>query len=421
MITPSQIKEKVLSTASHGYDIDETNEFLQQIEESFSAIYDENKELYRKMEILAAKIEEYRAEEDSIKDTLLTAQKAASKVEKEAQEKSEKLLADSANTVQNTVMEAKAKAEKIISEAREYAADITKEKTEAAEAILSEAREKADKELADAKADAAGLLTEAKNISQELLSKSKDEKDYYESLTNNLKKEADAFKERLVSLYEAQLEKLGDMMEAPVSADDAELSDKIDETQQNIESVSAKIDEIEQDIAENDEQDVQDEQTEETAEDETSEETAEDADDEDNTETADDVENSEDYVTFTQDEEEEQEDKPEDDFDVEYELEEISKSDAQEEEAEPDVHEAIDAFSQDPADDEATEISDDPEMEQPESQEEDGQHLPFEDFFHVKPEGVRTSEKISLIPPDEEDDDEDGGVKFKGFFKKKRK
>ena len=35
MITPSQIKEKVLSTASHGYDIDETNAFLQQIEESF--------------------------------------------------------------------------------------------------------------------------------------------------------------------------------------------------------------------------------------------------------------------------------------------------------------------------------------------------------------------------------------------------
>ena len=60
-------------------------------------------------------------------------------------------------------------------------------------------------------------------------------------------------------------------------------------------------------------------------------------------------------------------------------------------------------------------------MEQQENdEEEDGQHLPFEDFFHVKPEGVRTSEKISLIPPDEEDD-EDGGVKFKGFFKKKRK
>lgn len=226
MITPSQIKEKVLSTASHGYDIDETNAFLQQIEESFSAIYDENKELYRKMEILASKIEEYRAEEDSIKDTLLTAQKAASKVEKEAKEKSEQLLADSAKTVQNTVLDAKTKAEKIISEARDYAAGITKEKADAAEAILSEANEKAQKELADAKADAAALLTEAKNISQELLSKSRDEKEYYESLTNNLKKEADSFKERLVALYQAQLEKLSAMMESPVSADSEEIEEK---------------------------------------------------------------------------------------------------------------------------------------------------------------------------------------------------
>ena len=188
---------------------------MQQIEESFSAIYDENKELYRKMEIPASKKEEYRAEEDSIKDTLLTAQKAASKVEKEAKEKSEQLLADSAKTVQNTVMDAKTKAEKIISEARDYAAGITKEKADAAEAILSEANEKAQKELADAKADAAALLTEAKNISQELLSKSRDEKEYYESLTNNLKKEADSFKERLVALYQAQLEKLSAMMESP--------------------------------------------------------------------------------------------------------------------------------------------------------------------------------------------------------------
>ena len=169
MITPSQIKEKVLSTASHGYDIDETNAFLQQIEESFSAIYDENKELYRKMEILASKIEEYRAEEDSIKDTLLTAQKAASKVEKEAKEKSEQLLADSAKTVQNTVMDAKTKAEKIISEARDYAAGITKEKADAAEAILSEANEKAQKELADIAVGHDGLQPALRRNEQDAL------------------------------------------------------------------------------------------------------------------------------------------------------------------------------------------------------------------------------------------------------------
>ena len=122
MITPAQIREKVLSKAQYGYDIDETNAFIREIEESFTAIYDENKELYRKMEILAKKIEEYREEEDSIKDTLLTAQKAASEVKKNAQEKADDLLAESARTIQITVTDAKEKAEKIVSDAREYAA-----------------------------------------------------------------------------------------------------------------------------------------------------------------------------------------------------------------------------------------------------------------------------------------------------------
>ncbi|HIZ12111.1 MAG TPA: DivIVA domain-containing protein [Candidatus Eubacterium faecavium] len=401
MITPSQIKEKVLSTASHGYDIDETNAFLQQIEESFTAIYDENKELYRKMEILASKIEEYRAEEDSIKDTLLTAQKAASKVEKEAKEKSEKLLADSAQTVQNTVLDAKEKAEKIVSEAREYAAQITKEKTDAAQSIISEAQEKAEKELNDAKADAAALLTEAKSISQELLSKSKEEKEYYDHLTDTLKSEAQSFKDRLVSLYETQLEKLGEMMESPVQSDNNEFESKVDEAEKSIESVSAKIEEMEQDMQE------EEKETEISENEERSEESAEE------------------IAGTTEEEPDAEEESGSNADDVEYELEEISDDDPAEE---TDVEDAIDAFSQDSDEQEnaagVPEINEEPEMELPHSKEvheqQEEEHLPFEDFFHIKPEGVRTDEKISLIPPDD-DDDEDDGVKFKGFFRKKRK
>ncbi len=401
MITPSQIKEKVLSTASHGYDIDETNAFLQQIEESFTAIYDENKELYRKMEILASKIEEYRAEEDSIKDTLLTAQKAASKVEKEAKEKSEKLLADSAQTVQNTVLDAKEKAEKIVSEAREYAAQITKEKTDAAQSIISEAQEKAEKELNDAKADAAALLTEAKSISQELLSKSKEEKEYYDHLTDTLKSEAQSFKDRLVSLYETQLEKLGEMMESPVQSDNNEFESKVDEAEKSIESVSAKIEEMEQDMQE------EEKETEISENEERSEESAEE------------------IAGTTEEEPDAEEESGSNADDVEYELEEISDDDPAEE---TDVKDAIDAFSQDSDEQEnaagVPEINEEPEMELPHSEEvheqQEEEHLPFEDFFHIKPEGVRTDEKISLIPPDD-DDDEDDGVKFKGFFRKKRK
>lgn len=110
MITPSQIREKNLSTVqSGGYDKEEVNALLAQIVESYQAVYDENKELYRKMEILAGKIEEYRSEEDSIKTALITAQKMADRIAKDAKEKAEEKLSESAATAQQTVTDAKEK------------------------------------------------------------------------------------------------------------------------------------------------------------------------------------------------------------------------------------------------------------------------------------------------------------------------
>ena len=115
MITPSQIREKNLSTVqSGGYDKEEVNALLAQIVESYQAVYDENKELYRKMEILAGKIEEYRNEEDSIKTALITAQKMADRIAKDAKEKAEEKLSASAATAQQTVTDAKEKADKMV-------------------------------------------------------------------------------------------------------------------------------------------------------------------------------------------------------------------------------------------------------------------------------------------------------------------
>ena len=54
----------------------------------------------------------------------------------------------------------------------------------------------------------------------------------------------------VLELYNAQLEKLGDMMEAPAAAEKAQAEQKIEETDKNIEAVSARIDEIEQELDE---------------------------------------------------------------------------------------------------------------------------------------------------------------------------
>lgn len=427
MITPAQIREKVLSKAQYGYDIDETNAFIKEIEESFIAIYDENKELYRKMEILASRIEEYREEEDSIKDTLLTAQKAATEVKKKAQEKADDLLSESARTVQATVTDAKEKAEKIISDAREYAAKLTKEKTEAAGEILSEAKEKADKETAEAKADCAALLEEAKSISNQLITKAKEEKEHYGNLAESLKAEAEAFKGRLVSLYEDQLGRLADMADYNKSDADEKLENAIEEADREFEAASAKASDMQQSV---EEAEAPAEQAEAASQQPTEEETAPEATAEE-AETAepenDEIGGLEAVQEIAPNEAESEAAAPTDEFvdintkaaeepipeEVEYELEEAEPENADEEPepAEPeeddepaDVHSAVAAFSQDNS-----------------APEEKQEHLPFEDFFHVKPEGqYRTNEKISLIPPDEEDD-EDEGSKFKGFFKKKKK
>ncbi|MDE6413056.1 MAG: DivIVA domain-containing protein, partial [Eubacterium sp.] len=151
MITPNQIKEKQLDTATHGYDIDKTNAFINEIADSYAAVYAENKELQRKMEILANKIVEYREEEDSIKKAILVAQKTAAKISKDAKDKAESLKKETDETAKKTVENAKAEAEKLISEARDYVANLTREKTAIANEIASEAEKKAGSILSNAK------------------------------------------------------------------------------------------------------------------------------------------------------------------------------------------------------------------------------------------------------------------------------
>ena len=172
MITPSQIRQKKISTVEGGgYDRNEVNELLLEVIESYEAVYAENKELYRKMEILANRIEEYRADEDTIKNAFITAQKTADKLMNETKQKAAESLEESAKTAQKTVVDAKEKADKIISSARDYVANLTNEKEKAAGEIVDEAEKKANEALSGAKIVAQDVLEKAKTLSQELISK----------------------------------------------------------------------------------------------------------------------------------------------------------------------------------------------------------------------------------------------------------
>ena len=70
----------------------QVDEFLDTLTEDYTALYKENVTLKAKLKILAEKVEEYRATEDAMRSTLLTAQKMAAKLVQEAQTEKENLL-----------------------------------------------------------------------------------------------------------------------------------------------------------------------------------------------------------------------------------------------------------------------------------------------------------------------------------------
>ena len=77
MFTPQEVSEKSFPKSSgfgNGYTMTAVDEFLDALTEDYTALYKENVTLKAKLKILAEKVEEYRATEDAMRSTLLTAQ-----------------------------------------------------------------------------------------------------------------------------------------------------------------------------------------------------------------------------------------------------------------------------------------------------------------------------------------------------------
>lgn len=95
MFTPQEVSEKTFQTVRKGgYDLAGVDDFLDALTEDYTALYKENAGLKTKLKVLAEKVEEYRATEDAMRSTLLTAQRMAAKLVQEAQTEKDQMLAD---------------------------------------------------------------------------------------------------------------------------------------------------------------------------------------------------------------------------------------------------------------------------------------------------------------------------------------
>ena len=94
-MTPQDIREKIFEKAVFGgYDMGSVDDFMEEMASELEAAQRESATLKAKMKVLVDKIEEYRASEDAMRMTLLSAQKLSSQIEAEARARADKVVAE---------------------------------------------------------------------------------------------------------------------------------------------------------------------------------------------------------------------------------------------------------------------------------------------------------------------------------------
>ncbi len=117
MFNPSDIAEKRFEKAAFGYKPEAVEDFLVEVSEAYSKLLWDKKELDKKIQVLAEKVQEYRDLEESLKETLLTAQRLGDSLIKESKTKAEATLSEATAKAEIILKDAQIKAEKVVENA----------------------------------------------------------------------------------------------------------------------------------------------------------------------------------------------------------------------------------------------------------------------------------------------------------------
>ena len=106
MITPLDIENKKFAKQMmNGYNVEEVDDFLDEITVDYEKAYKENSELKSKVEELNAKLEHYKNLENTLQDTLVMAQSTAEEVKNVAKQKAEQIINEAQATAVKNVNE----------------------------------------------------------------------------------------------------------------------------------------------------------------------------------------------------------------------------------------------------------------------------------------------------------------------------
>ncbi len=185
MLTPAKITNHHFEASGrNAYKADGVDSFIKEVAESYEQVFRENGEMYKKINLLAQRLEEYRNDEDNIRNALLTAQRAAEKITRDAQEKADQLVAEvtERTNTENERLDA------------------------AAKEMLTKAKYQADYIVEEAKKQADGIISKAVADSKEAAVNARSEMIKEVAALDTLKQEVTKFKQQILGEYAAQVE-----------------------------------------------------------------------------------------------------------------------------------------------------------------------------------------------------------------------
>ena len=141
MLTPQEVSNRAFAKAMMGgYNMAMVDEFLDELTDDYTSLYKENAALKSKMKVLVDKVEEYRSTEDAMRAALMTAQKMANNIVKEAEEKRDALLAEAETRARERIGDLEGEmgvAQKRLSEGQKSLAEFIRTSREACEKQLA--------------------------------------------------------------------------------------------------------------------------------------------------------------------------------------------------------------------------------------------------------------------------------------------
>ena len=226
MLTPAKITNHHFEASGrNAYKAESVDTFIQEVAESYEQMFRENGEMFKKINLLAQRLEEYRNDEDNIRNALLTAQRAAEKITREAQEKADKLVADVKERTDTENERLDAAAKEMLTKAK-YQADAIVEEAQ------KQAKEIAEKAIQDSKEASVNARSD---MIKEL------------AALETMKQEVTKFKQQILGEYAAQVELINKLPEVVIEKMTAEEEAKQEEApaEKSVEEVKEAAEPVE--------------------------------------------------------------------------------------------------------------------------------------------------------------------------------